>query len=88
MRQALGNLAYSEAAESDHEDERATKSIKTSNEGSKRAEDSGPSSSNPEQRSVDLDNQETAGPKAKGSLFDTMWELKKQAEGWSSFYYT
>ncbi|VDL39602.1 unnamed protein product [Hymenolepis diminuta] len=80
VRQALGNLAYSEAAESDHEDEKATKSIKTSNEDSATAEDSGPSSSNPEQRSVDLDKQETVGPKAKGSLFDTMWELKKQAE--------
>ncbi|VDN97755.1 unnamed protein product [Rodentolepis nana] len=80
VRQALGNLAYSEATESDHEDEKASKCGKTSYESSETADGSGLPPSNPEQKSADLDLQENVGPKAKGSLFDTMWELKRQAE--------
>nr|CDS27666.1 ATP dependent RNA helicase abstrakt [Hymenolepis microstoma] len=80
VRQALGNLACSEATESDREDETTSKFGKISNEVSETADGSGLPSSNSEQKSADLDHQETVGPKAKGSLFDTMWELKRQAE--------
>eukprot|EP00108_Taenia_solium_P007508 TsM_000062000 transcript=TsM_000062000 gene=TsM_000062000 len=77
VRQALGNLAYSEPTESDHEDTAAA----SESAAEKKAPD-GPalSSSTLGQTNGEADGQETAGPKAKGSLFDTMWELKKQAE--------
>lgn len=82
----MGNLAYSEAADSDHEQEKTLNTAKHS-ENSKTADPSNSLSSNTAQISVDLDREETVGPKAKGSLFDTMWELKKQAEGFCSLHH-
>ena len=78
MRQTLGNLAYSEAIESDHEDTRAAGDSVTDK---KISDGSASSSTVLDHPSGEAIRQETAGPKAKGSLFDTMWELKKQAEG-------
>ncbi|KAL5104469.1 ATP-dependent RNA helicase abstrakt [Taenia crassiceps] len=76
IRQALGNLAYSEPTESDHEDA----AVAADNAVEKAPDGPALSSSALGQTNGEADGQETAGPKAKGSLFDTMWELKKQAE--------
>ena len=71
-------MVNSETIESDQEDSR---SIGDSSTGKKTTDGSATSSAALDQVSGGVDRQETAGPKAKGSLFDTMWELKKQAEG-------
>lgn len=73
VRQALGNLAYSEAPESDHEDNPTESTV------------NGMNNRNADDMSDSRGVEEAVVPKAQGSLFDTMWELKKQAEGRLSY---